>query len=526
MVQAGWPKRITVDKRIVSLLSRSTYEKFPKAIREAVSNAYDADATAVAIDIDTKRRQIIIEDNGVGMTPEEFDFYLRIAGRPRGKGESIKFGRKRIGRLGVGFLAIFPFCVTLEITSTPENSDTLFVATIPSRRFVEESAVVEDVSETTVEGYERTDPRERARHYTRLRLSGLTSLVDAYFEPKAGKYSAGSMSNISSWPGTERLKWELQETLPLDFPKGSALGKALDQKPIGMEVRLNGQRLFRNDPGGEVLDENNGAPITVGNIVFKYAITTNWEPIHPFNARGLKIRLSNVGIGERTYFVLGIRGRTWSRLHWIAGEVHILQGLDEAITLDRDSFTWSPEYEEFRDFFRRLLSKQAYKIEGIATAEKNITSWVRSKEIARVGPVREIMKRYIELLQSRGFEIVRETVESSACEEPVRVDRTRKRVIVVEDHPYFRDVVSLAHESFDVNYSRWDYQRAKFPACRMADDGKLEVNLDYPLFKSSTTGQIFLKLHLLLLIASQRASNEAEMYDYLINALMEEFGHR
>lgn len=526
MVQVGWPKRITVDKRIVSLLSRSTYEKFPKAIREAISNAYDADATAVDIDIDTKRRQIIIEDNGVGMTPEEFDFYLRIAGKPRGKGQSIKFSRKRIGKLGVGFLAVFPFCATLEITSTAENSDTLFVARIPSRRFVEESAMMEDVSEMPVEGYEKTDPRERTRHYTRLRLSGLTSLVDEYFEPRAGRYRSGSISNISSWPGIERLKWELQETLPLDFPKGSILGKALDQKPIGMEVRLNGQRLFRNDPGGEVLDNNKAAPITVGNIVFKYAITTSWKAIHPFNARGLKIRLNSVGIGERIYFDLGIRGRTWSRLHWIAGEVHILQGLDEAIALDRDSFTWSPEYEEFRDFFRQLLSQQAYKIEDIATAEKNITSLVCSGEIARVGPVREIIKRYIELLQSRGFEIVRETVESSACEEPVRVDRTRKRVIVVEDHPYFRDAVSLAHESFDVNYSRWDYQRAKFPACRVADDGKLEVNLDYPLFKSSAHGPLFLKLHLLLLLARQRASNQAEMYDYLIRALTEEFEHR
>lgn len=107
MERTSWPKRITVDKRIVGLLSRSTYEKFPKAVREVVSNAYDADATIVDLVINLTDRQITIEDNGIGMTPEEFDFYLRIAGQTRGKTESVKFGRKRIGQLGVGFLAVF-----------------------------------------------------------------------------------------------------------------------------------------------------------------------------------------------------------------------------------------------------------------------------------------------------------------------------------------------------------------------------------------------------------------------------------
>ena len=105
----GWPKKITVDKRIVSLLSKSTYEKFPMAIRETVSNAYDADATSVNIEINLDKHQMSITDNGVGMTSDEFDFYLRIAGNKRGKTASIKFKRKRIGQLGVGFLAIFPF---------------------------------------------------------------------------------------------------------------------------------------------------------------------------------------------------------------------------------------------------------------------------------------------------------------------------------------------------------------------------------------------------------------------------------
>ena len=78
----GWPKRIRVQRRIVNLLSRSLYSDFPRAIREMVSNCYDADATVVKIDIDLRNKEITVEDNGNGMSGEQFDKYLRIAGHP------------------------------------------------------------------------------------------------------------------------------------------------------------------------------------------------------------------------------------------------------------------------------------------------------------------------------------------------------------------------------------------------------------------------------------------------------------
>ena len=80
IASSSWPKRITVERKIVNLLSRSLYADFPRAIREAVSNSFDADATVVRIQIDLLHKEIIIEDNGVGMSVEKFDNYLRIAG--------------------------------------------------------------------------------------------------------------------------------------------------------------------------------------------------------------------------------------------------------------------------------------------------------------------------------------------------------------------------------------------------------------------------------------------------------------
>jgi predicted nuclease of restriction endonuclease-like (RecB) superfamily len=51
---SNWPKKITVDKNIVSILSQSTYDNFPQALKELVTNSYDADAKEVRVSIDLK----------------------------------------------------------------------------------------------------------------------------------------------------------------------------------------------------------------------------------------------------------------------------------------------------------------------------------------------------------------------------------------------------------------------------------------------------------------------------------------
>jgi len=119
----AFKSQITVDKNIVSLLSKFTYERsFPYALREVVSNAYDADATTARIDIQLDKNKVVIHDNGNGMTRDEFEFYLRICRSKARKRETPKFGRNRSGSSG---LDSWQFCLLrdLQITSTTENSE-------------------------------------------------------------------------------------------------------------------------------------------------------------------------------------------------------------------------------------------------------------------------------------------------------------------------------------------------------------------------------------------------------------------
>ncbi len=123
--------RLTVDKLGVKL-----YDKVSAVIAELIANAYDADATNVTVrapmgeylasraggTLADKGFEIKVVDNGIGMTPQQVqDFFLVVGAERRndpGRGElSPGFNRNVMGRKGVGKLAPFGICKTIEVIS-------------------------------------------------------------------------------------------------------------------------------------------------------------------------------------------------------------------------------------------------------------------------------------------------------------------------------------------------------------------------------------------------------------------------
>ena len=51
---------LKVDAKVVSHLSIGLYKNFSRAIKELVSNAYDAEATEVKINLDLKSKRLLI----------------------------------------------------------------------------------------------------------------------------------------------------------------------------------------------------------------------------------------------------------------------------------------------------------------------------------------------------------------------------------------------------------------------------------------------------------------------------------
>ncbi len=123
--------RLTVDKLGVKL-----YDKVSAVIAELIANSYDADATEVTVrapmgqflatraggDIADKGFDIQVVDNGSGMTPQQMqDFFLVVGAErrddPNRGSASPRFNRKVMGRKGVGKLAPFGICKTIEVIS-------------------------------------------------------------------------------------------------------------------------------------------------------------------------------------------------------------------------------------------------------------------------------------------------------------------------------------------------------------------------------------------------------------------------
>lgn len=78
--------KIKVHEKALAHLSRGLYRSPASALRELVSNAWDADATAVRVDTNFPNFfQISVEDNGQGFTKGEFQKLME-----GGIGDSIK----------------------------------------------------------------------------------------------------------------------------------------------------------------------------------------------------------------------------------------------------------------------------------------------------------------------------------------------------------------------------------------------------------------------------------------------------
>lgn len=117
--------KLDFSNRIIEHLGVKLYQNKPtNVVAEFVSNAWDADATNVEIDLKTDAgsgQNILITDNGVGMTRDEITDHFLIIGRNRRKTPNDKslHGRFLMGRKGIGKLAGFGIAGTVDIISVP-----------------------------------------------------------------------------------------------------------------------------------------------------------------------------------------------------------------------------------------------------------------------------------------------------------------------------------------------------------------------------------------------------------------------
>lgn len=115
---------LATDERVLARITDGIYRRPDSALRELISNAYDADATEVVILTDAPRfSQISIRDDGLGLTPEVLEHLVKhIGGSAKREEEGPLLGitakddpthspsgRQLIGKMGIGLFSVAQF---------------------------------------------------------------------------------------------------------------------------------------------------------------------------------------------------------------------------------------------------------------------------------------------------------------------------------------------------------------------------------------------------------------------------------
>ena len=124
--------KMTISGNTIDKLGIKMYDKPSAVIAELVANSYDADAENVHVklplgrllsDAGDARHEIVITDDGIGMSPDIInDFYLTVGSDrrkdPKRGNTSPNKRRLVMGRKGIGKLAPFGICREIDVQSS------------------------------------------------------------------------------------------------------------------------------------------------------------------------------------------------------------------------------------------------------------------------------------------------------------------------------------------------------------------------------------------------------------------------
>jgi hypothetical protein len=129
------PFKIEFDIGTIKHLGLQMYATLPPVIGELVSNAWDADAEHVSITIPvttfTEDSEIVIEDDGDGMSDNDLRTAYLIVGRDRrkdlGDSPTKKHHRRVMGHKGIGKFSAFGIAAEIEIETVKNGETSRFV---------------------------------------------------------------------------------------------------------------------------------------------------------------------------------------------------------------------------------------------------------------------------------------------------------------------------------------------------------------------------------------------------------------
>ena len=425
---ANW-QDIKVSSKILGHISAGIYRSPAGAIKELVSNAFDADATRVTITTNWPSFDIITcRDNGTGMTEEKFrDIMTREIGdsakrvtKEEDPDDVTDQGRPIIGWLGIGMLGVAQICHEFKIISHHKETQKAFSATIRLADFLRERVSETSPEEVSNEPIDVGQFESKRIEYdsdkvgTYMVASDMRAAFIRKFRDNSGRdplplkfseflktiHIARSVKSLSEY---WQMVWELTLACPIPYTDEEVFDwSKIEVEPelkkylTNLQKSLNEYR-FQVVVDGLSLCKPNRYPLfspqlpkqkyTTGRLfsvnetievygqtlkLSGYIYLQNSRAIEPMELRGLLIRIRNIAIGTYDSTLLKYPIVPSPRFNWLSGEIYVEEGLEFALNIDRDSFNEiHPHFVKLKEIIHNLLSEKVFPEAGRAQRKKS-----------------------------------------------------------------------------------------------------------------------------------------------------------
>lgn len=369
--------KIRVAARVIDFLSSGLYQNAAACLKELINNCYDADATEVTVSVKPDADLIVVQDNGHGMTRDQFtDHFSNVAeSRKRATGQTTPRGRLKIGKIGIGFIAANELCDEMELFSTVHGSNELLHVTIDfgkiRARSYQERAVggSREVTKGDYEGEilaADTDESytvvllKRLRPAAREQFVKSTMTVGERHAPsiygKTPEQVVEILSGIDSWGALDmysQTRLHVGLSVPVQYLPGWAPEQYADElrpftdraSDLGFSVTYDGTPLTKptvlTDPESRSvlrLVEHEGEYITVHGYLYARHGT-----LKPRELNGLLLHIREATVGEYDSTWMGFPPQLDVLFkNWTSVELHVgstgqnpNEDLDDALNIER-----------------------------------------------------------------------------------------------------------------------------------------------------------------------------------------------
>lgn len=517
---------IKVTAGILLHIGAGIYNSVSGAIKELVSNSFDADAETVIISTNYPHfDEIRVSDDGTGMSSIRLRHAMQTIGSSlkavtNEKRVTERFNRPIIGHLGIGLMALSQVCSKARIESQETGSDVKFVAELDFSEFKQreqeqietakleifrdrgggienmkqklddpnldddERAELEDEIKLAEDAEKilasKTDtlgehlghcmiypalPGIRGEHGTVIILSEIdkgvrdtlrdigrtNDVLPSKYDNKDNAWD-DYRDEINSWewdnlvqrlnlktshlsfealPKYHQFLWELAAMTPVRYIESGPI--RIDQsilhekkkqlrdfkfslvvdnrsllKPILLPSGTIGE-LSKLDDGLDYLIQRIDYNDNIGGEPLEYHGYIYWqrEQNQPSSIRGLRIFIRNIGIGLYDDSLMNFKTvNPTSRAGQISGEIYVDQGLERALSVDRNSFKdTDAHYKMLEQHVWRLLGSTKQEDGILGASVKSYLQRKEKSELAKKIDYRRELKNNVERMTNNDVQI-------------------------------------------------------------------------------------------------------------------------